>query len=80
MTHKEFMERLCHAVGDFGKQIGEDSGPCFCGENEIAKIEIERGLWRGSEALLNSVEYALRTAGLEAYRARKAFEESEKNK
>jgi hypothetical protein len=60
MTHEEFMKQLCHIVAAFSEKVsGGDPGPCFCLDNEVAKIEHKHGTWRGSQALLHALEQKL---------------------
>jgi hypothetical protein len=56
MDHKTFMHTLCQIVSAWSeKETRGDSGPCFCGESIIARMEMERGVWKGSEALLRNL-------------------------
>jgi len=66
MQHKEFMERLCKAIQLFsqdmhvGQDMHDDTPPCICGDNEIAKREVELGTWRINSNLILEIEAALK--------------------
>ena len=56
MSHEEFMKTLCKIVSDYAIKEHDDAGiPCFCGNNEISKIEIGRGTFKGNKAILHSL-------------------------
>ena len=52
MTHEEFIKALCGMIGEFITKEVKDTIPCFCIENEIAKLEIENGTWRINKNVL----------------------------
>ena len=59
MNREEFVKALCQIIGEFACRETGDSGPCFCGQNDIAALEVKHGTWQGSKALLHSVAHKL---------------------
>jgi hypothetical protein len=56
MTHKEFTERLCAVVNKLCLEFNGEEAPCFCGENKISKIEIDKDTWNINPTIIEQIE------------------------